>query len=114
MVCLAAVAVIVAVCLCRRRRISQKVEFEVFTNENVSSKDTKAESTNATNPLPIIEKDLNDISKEDSIDTSNSERRKRRRKKDRITHNREPLKDEKEPDGEGNSQQSNVDDELCI
>lgn len=80
----------------------------------MSSKDTKADSTNPTNPLPIIDKHLNDISKEDSIDTSNSERRKRRRKKDRIVHTRESVREEKEGESEGNSQNSNVDDELCV
>lgn len=44
------------VCVCRRRRGTQKVEFEVFTNENISSKDTKVEPTNVTNPITINEK----------------------------------------------------------
>jgi hypothetical protein len=78
-------------CYCRRRRNTQKVEFEIFTNENISSKDTKIESNNVTHPIPVIEKDINDISKEDSDNSTNESKRKRRRKKDRLTHNREVL-----------------------
>jgi hypothetical protein len=55
-VCVILLIVLVVVCICRRRRGTQKVDFEVFTNENISSKDTKAESTNATNPIPLMEK----------------------------------------------------------
>lgn len=41
-------------CCLKKKRQTQKIDFEVFTNENVSAKDTKPESVNATNEVPMI------------------------------------------------------------